>query len=157
MSFIRCPRGFRPMESLAHLSKMHSQKFSAFRWISVKKGDHESFQARLQYCPSVFWGWDFSQIKQPKGSKKKRFLFGLWQCLRPRSLRKKVFHQKFPSIFQDTLGQLCNGVLASVWQNNVLSDFQLLNAFMLTPCFVNSFKKANGVDYKSICLLKITH
>ena len=64
------------MESLANLSNMHSQKFRAFHWVSVEKRDHESFQARLQDCPSVFKDEIFSQIKQPKSSKK-RFLFGL--------------------------------------------------------------------------------
>ena len=64
------------MESLANLSNMHSQKFRAFHWVSVEKRDHESFQARLQDCPSVFEDEIFSQIKQPKSSKK-RFLFGL--------------------------------------------------------------------------------
>ena len=64
------------MESLANLSNMHSQKFRAFHWVSVEKRDHESFEARLQDCPSVFEDEIFSQIKQPKSSKK-RFLFGL--------------------------------------------------------------------------------
>ena len=38
------------MKSLANLSNMHSQKFSAFRWVLVEKRDCESLQARLQDC-----------------------------------------------------------------------------------------------------------
>ena len=35
--------------------------------------------------------------------------------------------------------------------------FSLPNAFIQRQFIVNSFMKANSVDWKSICLLKITH
>ena len=74
VSFIWCPRGFRPMESLANLSNMHSQKFSAFRWVSVEKRDHKSFQARLQDCPSVFEDEIFHILSNRKARKRDSLL-----------------------------------------------------------------------------------
>ena len=132
------------MDSLANLSNMHSQKFSAFRWVSVEKRDHESFQAWLRDCPSVFGDEIFHRLSNRKAQKRDSFL--ACDSAFVRGVGAKNSTKKFPSIFQDTLGQLFKRSLASVRQKRVLSDFRLGNAFMLTPCFVNSFKKANGVD-----------
>ena len=130
---------------IANLCNMHSQKFSAFCWVSVEKRDHESFQARVQDCHSVFEDDIFHWLSNPK-ARKKRDSFLACDSDFVRGVGGKNSTKKFPSIFQDTLGQLFKRSLASVWRNRVLSDFQWPNAFMLTPCFVNSFKKANGVD-----------
>ena len=62
------------MESLANLSNMHSQKFSAFRWVSVEKRDHESFQARVQDCPSVFEDAIFHRLSNRNARKRDSFL-----------------------------------------------------------------------------------
>ena len=132
------------MDSLANLSNMHSQKFSAFRCVSVEKRDHESFQAWLRDCPSVFGDEIFHRLSNRKDQKRDSFL--ACDSAFVRGVGAKNSTKKFPSIFQDTLGQLFKRCLASVLQNRVPRDFQLPSAFMLTPCFVNSFKKANGVD-----------
>ena len=100
------------MESLANLSNMHSQKFSAFRWVSVEKREHESFQARLQDCPSVFEDEIFHTLSNRKARKRDSFL--ACDSAFVRGVGGNNSTKKFPSIFQDTLGQLFKRSLASV-------------------------------------------
>ena len=100
------------MKSLANLSNMHSQKFSAFRWVSVEKRDHESFQAWLRDCPSVFGDEIFHRLSNRKAQKRDSFL--ACDSAFVRGVGAKNSTKKFPSIFQDTLGQLFKRSLASV-------------------------------------------
>ena len=100
------------MDSLAILSNMHSQKFSAFRWVSVEKRDHESLQARLPDCSLVFEDEIFHRLSNRKSRKRDCFL--ACDSAFVRVVGGKNSTKEFPSIFQDTLGQLFKRSLASV-------------------------------------------
>ena len=109
VSFIRCPRGFRSMDSLANLSNMHSQKFSAFRWVSVEKRDHESFQAWLRDCPSDFGDEIFHRLSNRKDQKRDSFL--ACDSAFVRGVGAKKFHQKNSlPFFKTHLASYLNGV-----------------------------------------------
>ena len=108
----------------------------------MEKWDHESLQARLQDCPSVFEDEIFHRLSNRKARKGDSFLVCDDSAFVQR-VGGKNFTKKFPSIFQDTLGQVFKRSIASVWQNRVLiKRFSVAERFYVNTMFREQFQES---------------
>ena len=107
----------------------------------MEKWDHESLQARLQDCPSVFEDEIFHRLSNRKARKGDSFL--VCDSAFVQRVGGKNFTKKFPSIFQDTLGQVFKRSIASVWQNRVLiKRFSVAERFYVNTMFREQFQES---------------
>ena len=107
----------------------------------MEKWDHESLQARLQDCPSVFEDEIFHRLSNRKARKGDSFL--ACDSAFVQRVGGKNFTKKFPSIFQDTLGQVFKRSIASVWQNRVLiKRFSVAERFYVNTMFREQFQES---------------
>ena len=107
----------------------------------MEKWDHESLQARLQDCPSVFEDEIFHRLSNRKARKGDSFL--ACDSAFVQRVGGKNFTKKFPSIFQDTLGQVFKRSIASVRQNRVLiKRFSVAERFYVNTMFREQFQES---------------
>ena len=107
----------------------------------MEKWDHESLQTRLQDCPSVFEDEIFHRLSNRKARKGDSFL--VCDSAFVQRVGGKNFTKKFPSIFQDTLGQVFKRSIASVWQNRVLiKRFSVAERFYVNTMFREQFQES---------------